>query len=99
MPSNPATSARSVPWPWPVAAKEPESAMFAVFGVPSPSSLRAMRPMRTAPAVCEELGPTITGPRISNRFMKHSPLCVLYDKDDSRNRPRIQGFPLYEKAP
>ena len=28
----------------------------ALHGVPSPSSLRAMRPNRTAPAVCELLG-------------------------------------------
>ena len=30
-----------------------------------PSSVRAISPMRTAPAVWEEEGPTITGPRIS----------------------------------
>lgn len=34
-----------------------------------PSRARAMRPMRTAPAVWELEGPTMTGPRMSNRFI------------------------------
>ena len=38
--------------------------MSARTGLPS-SSVRAIRPMRTAPAVWELEGPTITGPRIS----------------------------------
>ena len=33
----------------------------------APSRRRVIRPMRAAPAVWEELGPTMTGPRISNR--------------------------------
>ena len=33
---------------------------------------RAIRPMRTAPAVWELEGPTITGPRISNKFIERS---------------------------
>ena len=69
MPSRPATSARSVPWPVPVAANEPESVIFAVAGCP-PSSRRAISPIRTAPAVWELEGPTMTGPRISKMFME-----------------------------
>ena len=64
MPSSPATRARSVPWPGPVSAKEPCRWILASTGS-SPSSVRAMLPMRTAPAVWELDGPTITGPRIS----------------------------------
>ncbi len=61
---SPATSARSVPWPRPVSAKEPYNPMSAFTGG-SPKRVRAIRPMRTAPAVWELEGPTIIGPRIS----------------------------------
>ena len=37
-----------------------------------PSSVRAMEPIRTAPAVWELDGPTITGPRISKMSIKSS---------------------------
>src|SRR5690349_3039635 len=56
--------ARSVPCPTPVRAKEPWSSTSAFSGVP-PRSRRAKRPMRQAPAVWEELGPTMTGPMMS----------------------------------
>ena len=57
-----------VPWPSPVEAKEPWSSSWARTGS-CPSRARAMRPMRTAPAVWELEGPTMTGPRMSNRFI------------------------------
>ena len=68
MPSSPATSARAVPWPRPVAAKLPCSRISAVFGA-SPNRLRAVSPMRTAPAVWLLEGPVITGPSTSNKRM------------------------------
>ena len=67
-PSSPATRAWWVPWPSPVEAKEPWSSSWARTGS-CPSRARAMRPMRTAPAVWELEGPTMTGPRMSNRFI------------------------------
>jgi len=53
-----------VPWPSPVAANEPCSWITAFSGA-VPSTLRAKAPMRAAPAVCELLGPTMTGPMMS----------------------------------
>ena len=53
-----------VPWPTPVSAKEPWRCTAAFTGS-SPSRVRAMRPMRTAPAVWELEGPTMMGPMIS----------------------------------
>ena len=64
MPSRPPTSARSVPWPEPVSAKEPYRWMAAFTGG-APSSVRAMAPIRAAPAVWELEGPIITGPSMS----------------------------------
>ncbi len=66
MPSSPPTMARWVPWPSPVAAKEPCSRIVARSGV-SPRIARAMSPSRQAPAVWDDDGPTMTGPRMSNR--------------------------------
>src|SRR5512133_882247 len=57
--------ALSVPWPSPVRAKEPCSSMRARSGVP-PTRLRASSPSRHAPAVCEDDGPTMTGPMMSS---------------------------------
>ena len=51
-PSTPATSALSVPWPDPVAAKEPYRVKTARSGC-SPKSSRAMEARARAPAVCE----------------------------------------------
>ena len=68
MPSRPATSARSVPWPVPVAAKEPWSSSSARRGV-LPSSLRVRNPILAAPAVWDDDGPTIMGPMISKMFI------------------------------
>ena len=50
IPRSPATRARSVPWPCPVSAKEPWRPISARTGA-APSSVLAMRPIRTAPAV------------------------------------------------
>ena len=50
MPSSPAISARSVPCPVPVAAKEPEREISACTGA-VPRSRRVISPIRTAPAV------------------------------------------------
>ncbi len=68
IPSSPAISAQSVPCPRPVSAKLPCRDMSACTGS-SPSSFRAVSPMRTAPAVWLLDGPTITGPSISNNRM------------------------------
>ena len=68
IPSRPATSARSVPWPVPVAAKEPWSSSSARRGV-LPSSLRVRNPILAAPAVWDDDGPTIIGPMISKIFI------------------------------
>ena len=68
IPRSPATSARSVPCPLPVAANEPCIYIFA-SATGSPRSLLDMSPILTAPAVCELDGPTITGPIISIRFI------------------------------
>ena len=68
IPSRPATSARSVPWPVPVAAKEPWSSSSARRGV-LPSSLRVRNPILAAPAVWDDDGPTIMGPMISKMFI------------------------------
>ena len=68
IPSRPATSARSVPWPVPVAAKEPWSSSSARRGV-LPSSLRVRNPILAAPAVWDDDGPTIIGPMISKMFI------------------------------
>ena len=79
MPSRPATSARSVPWPRPVSAKEPYRPMSALTGR-SPSSVRAIRPIRTAPAVWELDGPTMIGPRISKMSsISIPPVFFCYD--------------------
>ena len=75
--------------------KEPDSAISAWAGVPSSSRRRAMRPMRTAPAVCELLGPTITGPSISKRFMRDPPgKSVVYRVSYCRMNLRAQPAPL-----
>ena len=65
IPSNPATSAFLVPCPFPVARNDPYKSISA-FAIGSPISLPAIYPIRTAPAVCELDGPTITGPIMSN---------------------------------
>ena len=62
----PATSALSVPWPDPVAAKEPYRVKTARSGC-SPKSFRAMEARAKAPAVCELDGPTMMGPIMSLR--------------------------------
>ena len=41
-----------------------------------PKSMRVILPMRAAPAVCEELGPIITGPMTSNKSML-APLSMV----------------------
>ncbi len=63
-PIRPPTMARWVPWPSPVAANEPCRRISARSGVP-PAMARAICPRRQAPAVCELLGPTMVGPRMS----------------------------------
>ena len=63
-PSKPATRALSVPCPVPVWANEPYSVMSACAGA-AESRRRAIRAMRSAPAVCELEGPTMMGPMIS----------------------------------
>ena len=65
-PRMPATSALSVPWPDPVAAKEPYRVKTARSGC-SPKSFRAMEARAKAPAVCELDGPTMMGPIMSLR--------------------------------
>jgi hypothetical protein len=52
--------------PLAVRANEPCSSMRARSGVP-PTRPRARRPRRHAPAVCDDDGPTITGPMMSRR--------------------------------
>ena len=64
-PRMPAISALSVPWPRYVCANDPCRLMSARTAG-SPRTLRAMRPRRTAPAVCELDGPIMTGPTMSN---------------------------------
>ena len=64
MPSVPATSARSVPCPRIVFANAECSSKRASTGSSSRSS-RATRESRQAPAVCEDEGPTMTGPTMS----------------------------------
>ena len=61
---RPATSARSVPWPRIVFANAECSSNRASTGSSS-SRARATRESRQAPAVCEEDGPTMTGPTMS----------------------------------
>src|SRR5699024_8327406 len=97
MPSRPATRAISVPWPRPVSAKEPKRPMCALSGMP-PSRVRPMRPMRTAPAVCELDGPTITGPRISKmsvtafhlQKLSHVSISDTFPREKQK-MPRRQG--------
>ena len=50
--------------------------MAAFTGV-LPSSVRAMLPIRAAPAVWELDGPTMTGPRISKMSMESSSHSIL----------------------
>src|SRR3954466_4718095 len=64
-PIRPPAIALSVPWPSPVRAKEPCSSLRARSGAP-PINPRARRPSRHAPAVCEDDGPTMTGPMMSS---------------------------------
>src|SRR6476661_4593214 len=64
-PRSPPASALSVPCPSPVRAKDPWSSIRARSGVP-PTSPRTSRPMRHAPAVCDDDGPTMTGPMMSS---------------------------------
>ena len=63
-PKRPAMSALSVPWPDCVCANEPYSVNSARTGAAA-SRLRAMRAMRSAPAVWELEGPTMMGPTMS----------------------------------
>ena len=62
IPSRPPTSARSVPWPAPVSAKEPYRWMAAFTGG-VPSRARAMKPMRAAPAVWNWTARSSRGPK------------------------------------
>jgi len=87
MPRIPATRARSVPWPGPVSAKEPCRPISAFTGR-LPKSVRAMAPMRAAPAVWELEGPTMMGPRMSK-------MSTIVSSPPPRRRKRI--FP--GKAP
>ena len=77
IPKSPAVNALSVPWPRPVAAKEPWSRISALAGV-LPSSRRAMRPSRAAPAVWEEEGPIIMGPIISKIVIGQHPFPMVF---------------------
>ena len=70
IPRSPATSAFLVPCPFPVARNEPYKRISA-FAIGSPMSFPAIYPIRTAPAVCELDGPTITGPIMSNISINH----------------------------
>lgn len=65
-PSIPAASARSVPWPRYVRANDPYSVNRTSAGGASKSSLTICA-MRSAPAVCDDDGPTMMGPRTSLR--------------------------------
>src|SRR5665213_971372 len=79
--------ARSVPWPVPVRANDPCSSIFAVSGVP-PISARAISPSRHAPAVCDDDGPTMTGPMISRR----ETISEHLRRDDGGDRHPDLGF-------
>ena len=68
MPKSPATIAKCVPCPFPVARNEPYRFIFALT-IGCPISFLATYPIFTAPAVWELDGPTITGPIISNKFI------------------------------
>src|SRR3954469_19851007 len=71
-PIRPPAIALSVPCPSPVRANEPCSSMRARSGVP-PISPRARSPSRHAPAVCDDDGPTMTGPMMSSSETMTSP--------------------------
>src|SRR3954466_6151812 len=77
-PIRPPAIALSVPWPSPVRAKEPCSSLRARSGAP-PINPRARRPSRHAPAVCDDDGPTMTGPMMSSSDTMRSPrLATLF---------------------
>ena len=58
----------SVPCPLYVSLNEPYNVILTFSGC-SPKIYLVNRPIRTAPAVCELDGPTITGPIISNTLL------------------------------
>ena len=93
MPSRPAARARSVPWPAPVAAKEPWSSSSARLGW-LPSSFRVRYPMRAAPAVWDDDGPTIMGPIISKMFIAGQGSFRIFRPPWGRRRARERPAPI-----
>ena len=83
-PKIPATSARSVPCPRYVRANELYSVNVTRARGEGPSE-RATSAILSAPAVCEEEGPTMMGPRISNADV------VIMARTSDRRRPPTLG--------
>src|SRR5690348_4086120 len=99
MPNRPPAIALSVPWPSPVRAKEPCSSMRARSGVP-PTIMRVSNPIRQAPAVCDDEGPTMIGPMMSRmETIRRGPRAPgrtpgLGNRESTAMRSWIRGFGL-----